>query len=140
MTIGFGFAETHSIRGLFKAIYVSLEADKPKRRHEMNGKVVTHEKSTTSTSIETEKQSASQDSSIQAIRYRYHGKSDEEIDALAIRFSDRMPSGEFTPAEIQGYLLKHKRDPESAVENIEEWMDSMRLEREKRKVGEKTAS
>ena len=139
MTIGFGFAETHTIRGLFKAIYVSLEADKPKKRHEMNGSALIHEKPKTTSSAGTKAPMASPDSSTDPTRYRYHGKSDEEIDILATDFSNRMPSGEFTPAEIQGYLLKYKRDPEAAIEKIEEWMDSTRLEREKRKLGEKKA-
>ncbi|MCJ1236697.1 hypothetical protein MMC14_004679 [Varicellaria rhodocarpa] len=139
MTIGFGFAETHTIRGLFKAIYVSLEADKPKKRHEMNGTPPIHEKSKSTSSVGTKTSPASLDSSTDPTRYRYHGKSDEEIDVLATEFSNRMPSGEFTPAEIQGYLLKYKRDPEAAIEKIEEWMDSTRLEGEKRKLGEKKA-
>ena len=137
MTIGFGFAETHTIRGLFKAIYVSLEADGPKRRHEMNGSLTARPKFKNGKPIDTKKQASATDISMTVTRYRYHGKSDDEIDALATKFADRMPSGEFSPAEIQGYLLQHKRDPEGAIEKVEEWMDSIRLDRERRRAGEK---
>ena len=42
---------------------------------------------------------------------------------LAVRFSDICPAGAFSPAEIQGFLLMNKHDPEAAVLGAEKWKD-----------------
>ncbi|KAK1771833.1 mitochondrial chaperone BCS1 [Phialemonium atrogriseum] len=51
------------------------------------------------------------------------------VDGLAGRFAAVIPPHEFSPAEIQGYLLKHKRHPEAAVDGAERWVIEMRKER-----------
>ncbi|PGH16125.1 hypothetical protein AJ79_01892 [Helicocarpus griseus UAMH5409] len=52
-----------------------------------------------------------------------HSLSPADIDSLAIEFASRIPAGKFTPAEIQGYLLRHKYSPHKAVEGVEEWVN-----------------
>ncbi|WEW54664.1 hypothetical protein PRK78_000084 [Emydomyces testavorans] len=49
-----------------------------------------------------------------------NGKND--ITSLAIEFSKHVPSGKFTPADIQNYLFEHRETPETAVEGIREWV------------------
>ena len=44
------------------------------------------------------------------------------IETLAKEFASLVPSGEFSPAEIQGYLLKHKEHPERAIQEVGEWV------------------
>ncbi|KAF4880348.1 Mitochondrial chaperone BCS1 [Colletotrichum siamense] len=51
------------------------------------------------------------------------------IQELSEQFATKIPSGEFSPAEVQGYLIKHKRQPEVAVSCAEDWVHAMRLEK-----------
>lgn len=66
---------------------------------------------------------------------------------LAAQFAEHIPNKVFSPAEVQGYLLTHKHDPEAAVKGVQAWieetLEKKRLDEEKRKEAEeakKTAS
>ncbi|KAJ5462303.1 hypothetical protein N7530_010508 [Penicillium desertorum] len=48
------------------------------------------------------------------------------ISDLASEFAAVVPSGEFTAAEIQGYLLNHKETPEVAIQGAAEWVQTAR--------------
>jgi chaperone BCS1 len=48
-------------------------------------------------------------------------------------FAEQLPEEEFTTAELQGYLLSHKRDPDGAVKDMMKWIESERAERQRRK-------
>lgn len=52
---------------------------------------------------------------------------------LAKRFADGLPDDEFSVAGLQGYLLKHKAQPEAAANGVEEWVKSEREMRERLK-------
>ncbi|KAF8809901.1 P-loop containing nucleoside triphosphate hydrolase protein [Phlegmacium glaucopus] len=58
------------------------------------------------------------------------------IQRLAEKFAEGVPEHEFSTAELQGYLLTCKREPEQAVEGVGEWVVEERKEREDRKVRE----
>ncbi|KAF8153881.1 P-loop containing nucleoside triphosphate hydrolase protein [Crassisporium funariophilum] len=58
------------------------------------------------------------------------------IEKLAEVFALDIPEHEFSTAELQGYLLACKRQPEKAVEGILAWVAQERKEREERKVRE----
>ncbi|ETS80528.1 hypothetical protein PFICI_08057 [Pestalotiopsis fici W106-1] len=49
----------------------------------------------------------------------------EELPAVARRFADKIPDGRFSPAEIQGYLLKRKKHPLKAVDEADKWVEAM---------------
>ncbi|KAJ4286025.1 hypothetical protein N0V88_008140 [Collariella sp. IMI 366227] len=51
---------------------------------------------------------------------------------LAEKFVSKVPPKEFSPAELQGFLLKHKDMPENAVMKVGEWV---REKQGERKVG-----
>ena len=59
---------------------------------------------------------------------------------LAAQFAEHIPDQTFSPAEVQGYLLTQKHDPEAAVEGIQTWivetLEKKRLDEEKRKEAE----
>ncbi|XP_006455635.1 hypothetical protein AGABI2DRAFT_180594 [Agaricus bisporus var. bisporus H97] len=59
--------------------------------------------------------------------------SDEEktvrIDDLAARFSQSIPDKTFTAAELQGFLLTCKFQPEKAVREVKDWADNTMKER-----------
>jgi len=50
-----------------------------------------------------------------------HGKERDDIAKLGEAFAARLPDGQITPAEIQGFLLDHRNAPETAVKNAEKW-------------------
>ncbi|ETN42721.1 uncharacterized protein HMPREF1541_01879 [Cyphellophora europaea CBS 101466] len=48
---------------------------------------------------------------------------DADLEKLANQFSDVLPGGTFSPAEVQGYLLTRKKGPKKAVADIVAWRD-----------------
>jgi mitochondrial chaperone BCS1 len=119
MVIRFGLADASMIKGIFKAIYSTFESESPLKAAmaSANGSAVKGEKPTNGSLIRRPR------------GVLHHGKSDEEIAALAEKFAEIMPAKEFTPAEIQNYLLKHKMHPERAIEELQEWVDQTREEK-----------
>ncbi|KAI0124382.1 BCS1 N terminal-domain-containing protein [Xylariales sp. AK1849] len=49
----------------------------------------------------------------------------DELPEIAERFADKIPDSKFSPAEIQGYLLKRKKHPLKAVEEVDKWVEAM---------------
>lgn len=58
----------------------------------------------------------------------------ERVNALALRFAAKVPEHEFSPAEIQGLLLKNKRAPEAAIEAVDDWAVETRKEKKIKEV------
>lgn len=54
----------------------------------------------------------------------------EELRRIADDFGTMIPNGLFSPAEIQGFLLKRKKDPRRALRETAEWVEGMRLQKE----------
>jgi chaperone BCS1 len=54
---------------------------------------------------------------------------DPRTSALAHAFAKAIPSGFFSIAEIQGYLLQYKNDPRSAFLNAEDWVKTIKGQR-----------
>ncbi|KAL3483429.1 P-loop containing nucleoside triphosphate hydrolase protein [Aspergillus germanicus] len=48
-----------------------------------------------------------------------------ELETLADTFSKRIPQGRFSVAEVQGFLLRYKRQPHEASEKVGEWVEEM---------------
>ncbi|KAI1746688.1 P-loop containing nucleoside triphosphate hydrolase protein [Xylaria castorea] len=49
-------------------------------------------------------------------------QTDEELQILAEKFSKHVPEKTFTPAQLQGYLLRHLHSATTAVDKIAEWV------------------
>ena len=47
------------------------------------------------------------------------------LEEIAAEFASKLPDGEFTPAEIQGFLLVHKKEPKKALAEVEAWRDKL---------------
>lgn len=45
-----------------------------------------------------------------------------ELEKLAERFSMQLPANVFSPAEIQGFLLERRDNPEAALQDTIEWV------------------
>ncbi|KAL9107473.1 MAG: hypothetical protein Q9227_007670 [Pyrenula ochraceoflavens] len=56
---------------------------------------------------------------------------DDDLDALADDFARLVPSGAFSPAEIQGFLLTRKKEPQRAVAEVAGWCDGLLKSAEK---------
>ncbi|KAI9876102.1 MAG: hypothetical protein M1830_007335 [Pleopsidium flavum] len=142
MTIGFGFADTPTIRGLYRAIYTRLEGDLPAGGPAPNGSAPTTTKANghcvvPNGAAKTPSISHAQDPPTDVKTHIHNNHfTDSEIDALATSFAAAVPADEFTPAEIQGYLLKHKYAPAEAVSGAEAWVCGLRKEKSLGEVGD----
>jgi chaperone BCS1 len=58
----------------------------------------------------------------------------EKLKEMAEEFAQQIPDGEFSPAEIQGFLLMRKKEPTRALREVAQWRDEMI---EKRQSGKK---
>ncbi|KAJ9629912.1 hypothetical protein H2203_002297 [Taxawa tesnikishii (nom. ined.)] len=56
---------------------------------------------------------------------------EDELAGLADAFADALPDRVLAPADVQNYLLMHKRDPRAAAEEAESWCDGYLAEKEK---------
>lgn len=59
---------------------------------------------------------------------------DAKLKTLAKKFSETIPDEEFSPADLQDYLLLHKKDPQRAVDSLEAWMESQYEDRKRKEV------
>jgi mitochondrial chaperone BCS1 len=53
------------------------------------------------------------------------GLPERYLEEIAEDFASRIPDDKFSPAEIQGFLLKRKKNPQKACAEIERWVESM---------------
>ena len=51
--------------------------------------------------------------------------SEEELSDIAREFARGVPGDMFSPAEIQGFLLKRKKDPRKALAEVAAWVEGM---------------
>jgi chaperone BCS1 len=56
---------------------------------------------------------------------------DRTVEEFARDFAREVSKREFSPAEIQSYLVEHRGSARVAVEKVQEWMDRTRAERSK---------
>ncbi|KAI0834157.1 P-loop containing nucleoside triphosphate hydrolase protein [Hypoxylon sp. FL0890] len=54
----------------------------------------------------------------------------EELPAIAEKFSLKIPDGQFSPAQIQGYLLKRKKHPLKALQEADKWVEGLVKQKE----------
>lgn len=142
MTIKFQLSDAAMIRTLFTSIFTTLEGDFPQKKatqldSHANGSLPSkganlqngHAKSTSA-----EKSSAADENVDEKEEHRKIEA--KKIEALAESFTQAMPEGLFSPAEVQGYLLKHKRSPETAAREAAKWAKDTIEERKRKKEEE----
>jgi mitochondrial chaperone BCS1 len=54
-----------------------------------------------------------------------YGLPERTLDEIATDFAAKIPDDKFSPAEVQGFLLKRKKNPQKALSEIERWVESM---------------
>ena len=47
--------------------------------------------------------------------------SKDELRRMANEFSESLPEGKLSPAEVQNFLLTRKKEPERALKEVDEW-------------------
>jgi len=134
MTVKFDLASTPMITTIFRGIFATLEGDIPKSK-------------TSSTVIRSPKKSSVEISKAEIAKVLDEEKESEILEAkrlieetrifdMGTKFAEIIPAMSFSPAEIQGYLLKHKREPETAIRNAAEWVRVTNIEKRKKKEKE----
>ncbi|KAK6211043.1 hypothetical protein QIS74_10307 [Colletotrichum tabaci] len=111
--VKFTLADDEIIGAIFRAIYAPLEGDENDVPTQQPGMALT---------LEAEKDLAGQVAKSTADIVA-------NVEALSEVFVDKIPAHEFSPAEIQGYLMKHKRSADAAVAEAEGWVAEMRKEK-----------
>ncbi|KAL2176141.1 uncharacterized protein P884DRAFT_203681, partial [Thermothelomyces heterothallicus CBS 202.75] len=153
MIVKFDRADTSMTAQIFRAIYAPLEADEmPSSLSSSSSSSSTTTATTTTSSVSPglwwlERDTKStvplltpeEEQRRDAAAAEVARKKDETIarvNELAEQFAAKIPAHEFSPAEIQGYLLKNKRDPEKAVAGAEDWVVATRKEKKEKELKE----
>lgn len=116
MEVKFDRADRAMMAALFRSIFAPLEgeaaqAEDPSEKKQAAGAVsVLDSKGGVAPAVDS---SAGRSSAIVATA---------RIEELAVKFAASVPELAFSPAELQGFLLKHKRDPVGAVADVGAWM------------------
>jgi chaperone BCS1 len=138
--IKFGLANTQMMFTIFRGIFAHLEGDYPTSAKQISAIPIRTPKGTSAYIPNADASQISDDEKKAEEDFLEQKKKDEEkVEKLASEFAAIIPTMTFSPAEIQGYLLKHKREPEMAVRNATEWVLTTKLEKEKEKEKEKKA-
>ncbi|KAI1853569.1 hypothetical protein JX265_004100 [Neoarthrinium moseri] len=53
----------------------------------------------------------------------------EQLPGVARDFADKIPEFQFSPAEIQGYLLKRKKHPLKALKEADKWVEALQQQK-----------
>ena len=131
MKVKFDLANTHMLSAIFRGIFAHIEGDYPTSA-KVGATPIRSPKGTTIHFPNASETSEEEKISEEAFRERKR-KEEENVDRLAAEFAAIIPTLTFSPADIQGYLLKFKREPEMAVRNAAEWVVATKLEKEKEK-------
>ncbi|KAL7815446.1 BCS1 N terminal domain-containing protein [Trichoderma aethiopicum] len=127
MMVPFSLADRTMTQAIFRAIYAPFESEitsdevapKPKSK---KGVVVSKR--------------AEPDEAAKERWARQHAEISQRIEALSLEFAAKIPEFEFSPAEIQGLLLRHKRSPEDVIAAADAWVIQTRKDKKDKEVQE----
>ena len=121
MTIKFDLANTDMIMTIFRAIFATIEGDIPPQ--ETSNGIVIRSPGKTSAELKITREEQEKIEEIERKEAEARRLADDaRIADLGKKFAEQIPTMTFSPAEIQGFLLKNKREPEAAVKNAAEWV------------------
>ncbi|KAJ5971480.1 ATPase AAA-type core [Penicillium vulpinum] len=146
MKVIFGYTSEADIKELFTSIYATMDNDishsaAPTMHSNGSNRSVKYPTATIVSSTAKAKDEIAQRSEKSNGKVEKAKEEDlkavvslrSNISNLASQFAAIIPSGEFTAAEIQGYLLNHKERPEVAIQGAAEWVQTAR---DKKRAGE----
>lgn len=134
MTIKFDLATTDMITTIFRGIFATLEGDVPTTVKD--GVIIRSPKASIkladghASKLQEEEDKEKEEAAIEAKKKAEEAK----VFELGAKFAEIIPTMTFSPAEIQGYLLKHKREPEIAVSNAADWVVTRKAEQIKERA------
>jgi chaperone BCS1 len=120
MMVEFGLADTEMTAAIFRAIFAHLEGDEdvpPPPPPGPDGHLA-----------------AKQRQALEEERGQKRAAEDAHIDALALEFAARVPALEFSPAELQGHLMRHKRSPQAAIDAAEAFVQQTRKDHRNKEI------
>ncbi|KAK5800994.1 hypothetical protein VI817_003206 [Penicillium citrinum] len=127
MTIGFAYTTEQDVRDLFESIYKYMRRDRSRTQYSTEkGDDLPkrqRQRQLPSTEDENSNKSVQKEERNEGITLRAN------ISDLSAAFVQVVPSGEFTAAEVQGYLLNHKDRPEDAISGASKWVEEIRKKR-----------
>jgi mitochondrial chaperone BCS1 len=121
MIVQFSLADKEIIGAIFRAIHAPLEGDDGPKQVSTAPAVL----STPEVDEAAEKAAA-----------KKLEETLERVNSLSSVFADKIPAHEFSPAEIQGFLLKHKRDPQAAIDGALDWVQDTRKQKKEKELRE----
>lgn len=136
--VAFGNATQHQIKELFQRMYTT---DLPITKLIDNNSSVLPPNTEKRTLKETARVDKTSPPPSTPIRSIHNGSADgrtkglgnekveevqgEELTSIASAFASKVPDDMFSPAEIQGFLLKRKKDPRKALSDVDSWVQGM---------------
>ncbi|KAI1387440.1 BCS1 N terminal-domain-containing protein [Hypoxylon trugodes] len=117
MTVHFSLADEGMCSAIFRAIFASLDGD--------------DEPEPTDTPLDAETRQR-----LNEEKAKKRAAKDVHVSALAEEFASKIPTHEFSPAELQGYLMKHKRNAQRAVENVNSFIEQTRKDHKEKEFKE----
>ncbi|TVY90410.1 putative mitochondrial chaperone [Lachnellula willkommii] len=131
MMIKFDLASHEMLTTIFRAIFATLEGDIPTPKSA--GAIIrTPSKNyALEEKLRLEKDRKEEEEMAEMLK-----RKEKKVKKLGMEFAGLVPAMAFSPAEIQGYLLKNKRDPEAAVRGAAEWVVTMESDKRKKKAKE----
>lgn len=148
MTVEFGRADSYMTSSIFKAIYSPYDGEatpkigiKKSASSETldSGDIQTFEtkeaaeKYPVAGKTPTPEELAAQEAR-NARKAAEREAATDKVNELATIFASKIPEHEFSPAEIQGLLLKHKRDPLAAIADVDSWIERTRKEKAEKEI------
>ncbi|KAL8357576.1 hypothetical protein RB598_002402 [Gaeumannomyces tritici] len=141
MTVHFGRADAEMTAAIFRAIYAPLEGDVEAPSTTAASQIspalskASAEELAGVLAAAAHKKTAAEEKEQQE-KARLRAEAVERVAALAKQFAAKIPGHEFSPAELQGFLMKNKRDPAAAVASAEDWVVATRKEKQQKELEE----
>ena len=135
LVVKFDLANSQMIASIFRSIFATLEADDPKPKSDVSVRPPKASKASEFTKDELARALDEKEAEARSEEERI--AEEARIQTLGDKIATLIPSLTFSPAEIQGYFLKWKRQPELAVENAPEWVEKTITDKKKREIEER---
>ncbi|KAF3019676.1 hypothetical protein E8E14_003961 [Neopestalotiopsis sp. 37M] len=122
MMVEFGRADEDMSAAIFRAVFARLEGDVDTTRKD--AALALEEMSSEARRMRDEEVA------------REQAKQAARIDAMSHEFAKHIPTHEFSPAELQGHLLRYKRDPRAAIDAADEFVAQTRRDHKDKELRE----
>ncbi|KAK0121995.1 hypothetical protein ONS95_010263 [Cadophora gregata] len=137
MAVEFKLSDTQMISTIFRSIFATLEGDVPASASRSNLSIRSPTRSESKLTASAVKQLAEEKVTQAAAALAIQKTEQARIERLGEDFAALIPTMELSPAEIQGYLLKHKQDPQEAITSAPAWVEKTKEEKRKKATDQK---